>query len=126
MKLRLRGNSIRLRLNRPEVAQFASRGTIEEALCYGAGAGEQLTYGLERSASAQDIQLSVAPGRIMILVPESLARDWVDTERVSMESTSRTTAPNELTILVKKDFRRLHGASKDPDLYPNPLEKSGV
>lgn len=125
MKLRLRGNSIRLRLNKPEVARFASQGTIEEVLCYGAGAGEQLTYGLERSGSAPGIQLSVAPGRIMILVPEGLARDWVDTERVSLESRSRTTAPNELTILVEKDFRRLHGASKDPDLYPNPLEKSG-
>jgi len=27
-----------------------------------------------------------------------------------------------LSVLVEKEFRRLHGANNDPDLYPNPLE----
>ena len=35
MKLRIRGNSIRLRLSRTEVAQFAGNGNVEDTVEFG-------------------------------------------------------------------------------------------
>ncbi len=45
MKLRIHGNSLRLRLNQAEVAQFSKTGYIEEALEFGTGA--RFTFSLE-------------------------------------------------------------------------------
>ena len=47
MKLRLHGSSIRLRLNRNEVADLAAKGRIADQVDFGAGA--ILTYVLEVS-----------------------------------------------------------------------------
>jgi hypothetical protein len=58
----------------------------------------------------------------VILVPCAQAREWTDTARVAVDGTAPSTTGGELKILVEKEFRRLHAASDDPDLYPNPLE----
>lgn len=121
MKLRIQGNSIRLRLNRPEVGRFASAGRLEEFLQYGASPCARLSYGLERSTSSEALSVDVGPNRITVLLPEAMAREWTETQRVGFQGVSQT-AGGQLNILVEKDFRRLHGATKDPDLYPNPLE----
>jgi hypothetical protein len=47
VKLRIQGNSLRLRLNRSDVEQFRETGILTESLRFGSGA--QLTYTLETS-----------------------------------------------------------------------------
>lgn len=122
MKLRIHGNGIRLRLNRREVAEFHDNGTIRDVLRYGDESDETFCYGLEVVATPE-IAACMSPGQITILVPRVLADDWTATDRVAMHGEQRTGGAQPLTILVEKEFRRVHGGNSDPDLYPNPLEQ---
>ena len=123
MKLRIHEDSIRLRLNRREVSQFAESAVLEKSLEWGPGSGERLAYGLEVSQSVREVTLRSNGHSIIIVLPSALARTWMTTDRV--EIAAEVPVHNRrLSILVEKEFRRLHGANLDPDLYPNPLEAS--
>jgi hypothetical protein len=50
MKIRMRGNSVRLRLTRGEVARLAAVGRVEEATEFGLGPEARLIYSLASSA----------------------------------------------------------------------------
>ncbi len=56
MKLRIRGNSLRLRVTRPELEQLASGRPVIERLTFGAGA--QLRYELSVDATAAALEAS--------------------------------------------------------------------
>ena len=120
MKLRIHGNSIRLRLNRREVAQFTSTGKIAETVVF--GPNQWLRYGLESSPDAAGVEARFSGSDITIVLPANAAREWGETERVAVQGDQTPGTGKPLAILVEKEFRRLHGASFDPDLYPNPLE----
>ncbi|MBZ5607571.1 MAG: hypothetical protein LAP38_04890 [Acidobacteriia bacterium] len=122
MKLRIHGNSIRLRLNRREVAQFAAAGGLEEAFEYGGDPGNRLVYRIESSNSAPAIAVRVSNQAISIVLPAALAQAWTNTDRVGVSGDVPLQGDKRMTVLVEKEFRRLHGATFDPDLYPNPLE----
>lgn len=122
MKLRICGNSIRLRLNRREVAQFVTAARLEQAFEYGAGSGDRLVYALEASQSAPEVAVRVAGQAITIILPSALAQAWTDTERVGVTADVSLNADKWITVLVEKEFRKMHGANNDPDLYPNPFE----
>ena len=62
--------------------------------------------------------------RLMICVPAAIAQDWTGTDRVAIAAKQSMDSQGEIDILVEKEFRRLHGAKFNPDLYPNPLESS--
>jgi hypothetical protein len=121
MKLRILGNSIRLRLTRSDVAQFGRSGRVEETFGFGAQPADRLNYSLERSPSGT-VELDVTPNRIAIRVPHSVANDWVETRHVGFEAVCRRAVGDEISVLVEKDFQCTHGSPNDPDRYPNPRE----
>jgi hypothetical protein len=110
MKLRLHENSIRVRLNRTEVAQFAQAGRVEDAIDFGDGA--LLAYVVEASADAQAPRATFLSSVIRIELPAKDVEQWARTDRVGISGER---------ILVEKDFECLHDASEtDPDAFPNP------
>ena len=125
MKLKLQGNSIRLRLKRSEVARFAEVGRLEEAFEYGPGAGQRLVYGIE-AAEVDAAGVLVDPAGIFVVLPIAVARDWTGSERVAVSGEVVHAGGRRVSVLVEKEFRRMHGATGDPDLYPNPLELRGA
>ena len=125
MKLRIHENSIRLRLNRKEVAQFAANARLEQALEWGSGPQDRLVYGLEASESASEVTVRCSGQSIVIILPAALAQTWTSSDRVEVAA-DVSVAEKHLSILVEKEFRRLHGAKFDPDLYPNPLESAST
>ncbi len=124
MKLKLHGNSIRLRLNRREVARFADEGRIEETFAY--APGQRLAYGLESSTEQWSIGLRVGASGIFVVLPRATVADWAGSEQVSVSGSIELDESQTVFVLVEKEFRRLHGANNDPDLYPNPLETSAA
>jgi hypothetical protein len=118
MKLRMHGNSLRLRLNRAEVSRLAETGRVEEVVQFGPGVA--FRYALEAVAEAGGPRALYADGGVRVLVPVAAAREWASTERVEISGEQAT-----LSILVEKDFQCLHGESEpDADAFPNPLETS--
>jgi hypothetical protein len=123
MKLRVRNNSIRLRLGRSEVAQFASRGYIEEAIEFGRGPDERFIYALERSGDTDTLQAAISGSRMTISVPDLQAGEWADTDLVGMEVEQQVGGGNVLRVLIEKDFACLEKRDGDEDAFPHPAER---
>ncbi|HEV2688173.1 MAG TPA: hypothetical protein VGV35_06455 [Bryobacteraceae bacterium] len=119
MKLRLQENSLRLRLNQAEVAQFSKTGHVEESIDFGAGAN--LTYVLESSSKIDIPHAAFQNGQLRVQMPSSVGRDWVTTDRVGVEGEQTLAGDKQLSILIEKDFQCIHRDEPEPDAYPNPL-----
>ena len=116
MKLRMQGNSLRLRLNRAEVTSLAETGRVEEVVQFGPDAA--FRYILETTQEGDAPCALLLDGGVRVLVPETKAREWASTERVAISGEQ-----TPLNILVEKDFQCLHGESElDPEAFPNPLQ----
>ncbi len=119
MKLRIRGDSLRLRLSRGEVEAFDRDGRVEDAAHFGPGA--RLAYSLERSPGGA-LSARLEDGSVVVTVPEDLARTWCRTDRVGLEGEQPTGDGPTLRILVEKDFACLKTRSveDETDAFPNP------
>lgn len=134
MKLRIRGNSLRLRLLRGEVEQFGKVGRISETIRFGASPNAQLSYVLEFDRQAQNITTHFADNQITVKIPDAVARNWVESDEVTLkseqtiESDPENGAPESgsvLSILIEKDFVCLD-RKNDPDnadAFPHPTGK---
>ncbi len=119
MKLRVKGNSIRLRLLRSEVERFAADRLIMDEVRFGANS---LRYTLAMSQEATSVFAKFDNGEITVSIPEADARRWADGNDVGFEVEQPLAADESLTITVEKDFVCLDRPD-DPDradAYPNP------
>ena len=78
MKLRLRGNSIRLRLNRRDVDALASGNAIEEQVFFPGSA--KLSYVLEATGN-EHAAACFDGAAIRIAVPSAAVIGWANSER---------------------------------------------
>jgi hypothetical protein len=118
MKLRIKGDSLRLRLGPAEVQQFLTSCCIEETIHFAPGA--HLTYALEHSETEACVFASHAPGRIVVTVPTKVAQEWARSNDVGIHCA----VPNGsgfLDLAVEKDFACLdRDHAGNQDTYPNP------
>lgn len=120
MKLRIKGNSVRMRLTRSEVAQFAETGKFEESSFFGPSADDRLTYAIERSDS-DSLSAAFRDGKLTVLIPADTGIDWTETETVGIEGDIPIGSNGELHILIEKDFVCLTRDDEDPnENYPHP------
>jgi hypothetical protein len=121
MKLRIRGNSLRLRLTRTEVDALANDGRVEDAIAFAPGESNRLVYAIvAREANGVSAEWT---GRAMtVTLPSSLARDWATSERVGIEHEQPIGDAGTLRILVEKDFACLtpRKGEDDENAFPNP------
>jgi hypothetical protein len=121
MKLRIRGNSIRLRLKRSEVDRLAVGDKLVEETQFPASV---LSYSLELS-DADDMLARFENGSIEITMPRKIIPEWADTDLVSLHSEQKLPSDDILTLLVEKDFSCLEpghhrDCDDDADTYPHP------
>jgi hypothetical protein len=134
MKLRIRGNSLRLRLLRGEVELFGTTGRVMETIQFGASPAAQLSYMLEADREAQEISASFIDNKVTVSIPDLMARNWVDSDEVSLKSEQSIengkqngTSENVLKLLIEKDFvcvDRKNDAD-NADTFPHPTGKCG-
>lgn len=119
MKLRIRGDSIRLRLTQAEVTQLSETGRVEESTRF--GPDERFTYALALGGIALAAKLS-SGGGIEISVPREVGHAWATGESVGMEGAQDLGDGSKLRILVEKDFACLteRPHEDDADAFPNP------
>jgi len=123
MKLRIHGNSLRLRLSQSEVAQFSKTGFVEDSIQFAPGAS--FVYTLESLSRLSAPQALYTNGGLRIQVPGAEAADWFTSDRVAISGDQPLESGKRLSILIEKDFQCLHGdEARDPDAYPNPLEET--
>src|SRR5512143_3626047 len=110
MKLRLRGNTLRLRITRSEVDRLLAGEVVAEVLPL---APNPLTYALG-VADVPAIAASFEGARLEVLVPRALARDWLGSERVGVDA-EQTSGGTPLHLLLEKDFACLTPRAGEDD-----------
>lgn len=121
MKLRTRGNSLRLRLTRSEVARLAEGGEVTDRVEFGPGAA--LSYTIARADVAQ-VRATLEGAHVRVDAPAAVVRDWAATEQVGFEGVQPLDGDRALKILVEKDWTCLtkREGDEDVDTYPHPHE----
>jgi hypothetical protein len=120
MKLRIKCNSMRLRLGPSEIRRLLADGRIEESIRFAADEGATLTYALELSASCDEPVLRYEPHAITVLIPYPQAREWSEGDEVGIAG--RVAAGAEtLDLLIEKDFACIdRDDHENEDTFPNP------
>lgn len=122
MKLRIRGNSIRLRLTKSEVEHLGETGKVENAVAFGA-ATPGLRYELRTAVDGDRPRAKFDDNCLSISIPANAAKHWIRSEQVSIEEMQPVDGSKFLRILVEKDFACLaeRSGEDDTDAFPNPL-----
>ncbi len=117
MKLRMRGDSVRLRLTRTEVKGLVDSGTVEEVTRFPGGTA--LRYRLAARAGIEAIGASFADGTLTVFLPAATARHWAESDEVGIRA-ALPFAERELSVLIEKDFPCLTGrpGEDDSDSFP--------
>jgi len=121
MKLRIKGDSMRLRISPSEMSQLLQSGRIEETIRFGPDRNARLTYALmTQSAPGDALALRYEPPEIGVLIPAALARAWAGGEQIGVYG-SIDSGAGQIEIAVEKDFACLEKSdAEDRDTYPNP------
>lgn len=126
MKLRIRGNSIRLRLKRSEVEQIAAGDSIVDETRF---PGATLTCRLEQATDGMFAAVYGEDTLVIRLPADDVAR-WASSDEISLFTEQDVGDANTLSLLVEKDFQCLspgnHRAHEDDeDTYPHPEAGTG-
>lgn len=118
MKIRIKGNSIRFRLTRSEVATFCKKGCIDESTAF---TGTTFVYGLQMDSDVAELSAKFRDNTITLYVPEKLVIGWDNDKRVGFENSVSLENGDALHLLLEKDFVCMDDRGEDEsDHYPNP------
>ncbi len=121
MKLRIRGNTLRLRLSRNEIDSVAQGKEVEESTCFPGGG--KLQYVLRQTLSDTTV-VKTNDGDVScinVLVDENKAKQWAKSEEVALFG-AEPLVLGSLELLIEKDFACLNprDGGEDSDSFPNP------
>ena len=121
MKLRVRDNSIRLRLTQAEVELVRANGLVRGRVPL--AGSNNFDYVLESSPATVKSEAHISNNVLTVRVPEAEILSWSDSDEVSISATQLVDGGDELTILVEKDFACLapREGEDETDMYPHPM-----
>ncbi len=120
MKLRIRGDSIRLRLTRREVERVGAGDAVAETTRLGAGA--VFEYRLVPDAAAQVPVASLRAAVLEVRLPQAQARAWALGDEVGISASQPVGGDAALDLLVEKDFACLapRPGEDESDMFEHP------
>ena len=123
MKLRIKGNSLRLRLAKGEVEQLVRTGIVEDTAEFGLSPEQQFVYAVSSSDIIDQPVATLENNAISVCLPKMLTQDWAESDQISIREEQVITGNKTLNILIEKDFACLKESAgeDDTDGYPNPL-----
>jgi len=119
MKLRIRDNSVRVRLMRGEVETLRDNGLVSSSTQF--PGSRTLAYAVESSPASVNPAAFFSDNEIIVRLPEATVLAWATSDQVSISGEQVLVDGEKLTILVEKDFVCLTGRDEDEsDMYPHP------
>ncbi|MDN3693570.1 hypothetical protein QWZ06_15385 [Chryseobacterium tructae] len=112
MKIRIKDNSIRLRLTQSEVSELGKNGIVSSFTEF---VDRPFIYVIEKT---KDTALSAVfiENKIVMKMPEAMVEEWVSTDIVGFDGQTGV-----VKLLVEKDFVCIDNTMEDQsDNYPNP------
>ena len=118
MKIRIKGNSIRMRLSKSEVNRLGSEGYLEEQTQF---VGSALIYALRSMKDTEQLSADFSDNKITVFAPEAFLKSWPQNEVVGIDANMSLPNTGSLYILIEKDFVCLDATSEDQsDNFENP------
>jgi hypothetical protein len=118
MKLRIKGNSLRFRLSKTDVAKLAVAKYLEERTSFGSNT---FGYALQIEDAGDELSADFDGSKITVFIPEIFIKGWAVNDVVGFNVTKQVSKAESLYILVEKDFKCLDEVTEDQqDNYENP------
>ncbi len=127
MKLRICGDTLRLRLKRGEVDQLAAGvGIVEETQF----PSSVLTFLLDVS-DKDVVSANFDNDSLVVRLPKSRVLEWAGSDEVSLFEKQELPGTGTLSVLIEKDFSCLEpghhrSCEDDEDTFPHPSAQSGT
>ena len=120
MKLRIKGNSIRIRLSKTEVDQLVSGLVLSDSTSFGTNS---LSYKVTPVTSGDSLTATYEKNTITLFVPNALLTEWPANSVVGFESMMPLDNSNQLHLLLEKDFKCLDKTMEDQsEFFDNPAK----
>lgn len=121
MKLRIKDNTLRLRLGQSEVDQLIQQGRIRAEMPLPYPRSQSLIYELAMGEGST-IEVAFSGMKLIIRVPKDQVFEWIETDRVGISSSIDAGDDKSLHITIEKDFQCLiaREGEDDSDSFPNP------
>ena len=124
MKLRIRGDTVRLRLSQSETVQLSEQGAVSDAVEF--APDSRLEYRLE-VGEVESPEARYASDRIVVTISKEAMGRWLDPTEVAIEAEQPLDPEHSLRVLIEKDFACLtpREGEDESDSFPNPQAGSG-
>lgn len=122
MKLRLKGNSIRVRLDRRDIEWLLQEGRVDDAVRFARGL--QFSYAVEMGPAPRERpQASYTEGRLTISIDPADVQEWNSGDRLGFDH-RQPVEDGVVRVLVEKDLacidRPPGEEADDAYAFPNP------
>ena len=121
MKLRIKGDSLRLRISRSEVERLLAGDCLEDTIHFAPEPNAMFTYALREEPSVTRPTVQYAGNKVTILIPPEQANGWGVTDQVGIAEDISLGDIGTLALLIEKDFACLDRSDEDNrDTFSNP------
>ncbi len=121
MKIRINGNSIRLRLSKSDIDQVLNHQDIIASVGFEKEGKVNFYYALKLSNENTEINARFNDNQITVTIPSTIALAWANNNQVGLYH-QQTITDGTLAIIIEKDFQCLHKrpGEDETDNFPNP------
>lgn len=118
MKIRIKENSLRIRLLKSEVDKLEAEGYLEAETTF---VNNKLVYALESIEEGDQLSVDFMDNKITMFVPLSLLKGWAQNSVVGFNAQMPLTENGSLFLLLEKDFVCTDATTEDQsDNFLNP------
>jgi hypothetical protein len=121
MKLRIKGNSLRLRVTRSELARLLRGEEIEETVRFGPSPEARLSYALVARQQSPPVSVDCNLPKLTVALSKEQAKIWSSESEVGVYASLDAGSAGPLEVIVEKDFACLDRSDEDnADTFANP------
>jgi hypothetical protein len=118
MKIRIKGNSVRMRLSKTELDDFVESGHLEEVTEFG---NATFKYVLQGKAGIDNLAATYGDNTVTVFVPDTLRTRWAANDVIGFNHNMDIGNGKTLFLLIEKDFACIDNTLEDQsDNFVNP------
>lgn len=119
MKMRIKDNSIRLRLTKTDVDDLRNKKTVGSKTVV--SSSEMFQYSLQVSSEVKNISAQFIDGKISVSISAEMANILTETNEITVKGHQENGEAEKLFLLIEKDLQCLDQTEESQDdMYENP------